>query len=359
MRVFEIQSTILLYICLLLFITINFVFACGVCNTMMLIYIIPIFIPFFIFSFLYGVVAFSYVQTSKIVIVCVIWFVCLFITAGFPAGPIPIVGSTLYSFISPHSSLKKSYKNKKIDCHQYNNLKVKLNKLLVGAILLATVSGVGWQIYAPTYFDNHLIRMLRTHGAPTVFKASNRLMSIKDPEKQSQYIPELTRLLEGENESRWIQKEIYKILAVWKNPDATLAVAEIFNNIKYTDYSKASIAREAAKTLIALNKDLAAELIPPKIEEIKTVSSALGGHYDMLLGTFMECIINTDDTTAMSLVLTDENMDVIITNTRYTNSGDPARDALKALGAPSYGQDSDAYRRWWENEGKKKFEFLK
>ncbi|MFH1778201.1 MAG: hypothetical protein ABH952_11705 [Candidatus Omnitrophota bacterium] len=191
------------------------------------------------------------------------------------------------------------------------------------------------------YFDDVIVESAKT-------------ICVLDKKLAAEIIQE--KIIDNFDEINLVSSKVYSSLmpVVRQLGDTSLAipVANVFNRIQYKkNIYFVDVVIELAKTICVLDKKLAAKVIPEKIIELKNDPEIPPVHFLEMFGSLIESVIRTKNQDVIRMVLSEENMDIIIENTKnikYIKIADSSRAVFKILGAPFYDKDSEAYKKWWQ-----------
>lgn len=215
MKVFETRSKMLLYIGLLIFVTVNLAFSCGICTTKWLIYYAPIFLSVYIFSFLFGLVNAIVLKSFSLCIrVFAVAFFAFLATTGLPILFLGVAFSSILCFGLPVWHLEKKKKENPDSNESIKKIQKRIHVFLLITFLISLLAGIVWEVYAIKNFNRNLPEML-TKGVTVGSIAWSKLKNIDDPAEREKYILQLFEYVGNDNESS-AQRFAIDILGSWK-----------------------------------------------------------------------------------------------------------------------------------------------
>ncbi len=247
MKVFETRPRMLLYISLLFSLTVNWAFACGICTTNWLIYLAPIFLPVYAFSFLFGLVNAILLKSFSLGIkVFAVAFLALMATTCLPILFIGVLFSTVLCFGLPIWHLEKK-KKENPDSTKHIKKTQKIVYVFIGITFLISLSvGIVWEINAVKNFNRNLPEML-TKGVTVGGAAWSKIKNIEDPVERERYMLHLFSYVGNDSESS-AQRFAMDILGSWKEIRAVPVILDAWQEDKlYARKSNETLRRITGK----------------------------------------------------------------------------------------------------------------
>ncbi|MGB3341428.1 MAG: hypothetical protein WBB37_08105 [bacterium] len=215
MIVFETRSRALLHISLLSFLAVNWAYACGICTTNWLIYLAPIFLPVYAFSFLFGLINAIVLKSLSLGIkIFAVAFLALIATTSLPILFIGVLFSSILCFGLPIWHLEKKKKESPDSIKHITKIQKRIYVFIGITFLVSLLIGIIWEVKAIKNFDRDLPEML-TKGVTVGGAAWSKIKNIEDPVEREMYVLQLFEYVGNDNESS-AQRFAMDILASWK-----------------------------------------------------------------------------------------------------------------------------------------------
>lgn len=190
-----------------------------------------------------------------------------------------------------------------------------------------TLSAIGFIVIHSIVSFNSTERLIRKLAYPKLTSPAQQRLISKGKEIYPEVIPIVVNFNEDNVRYRNKYINLMKVIREIDEPSIAFIIAEKFKNITYNDDIYIDeVFIESAKTLTALDEEIASEAILLKLKNLKKNEKIPSYQYRKIVDGLIESIAEIDNQTLVS--------------------------AYRILGSPDLGSDIEAYKEWWKNSGK-------